>query len=333
VRTEVDTRLQQLEAWLTSLPGVNVTDIEPASADASFRRYFRVSLGSGATLVAMDAPPAHEDCGPFIAVTERLEAVGLRVPHIHAANSDAGFLLLDDLGTQAYLDKLNPETADELYSAAITALCQLQQADTTGLPVYDAALLNSELALFTDWFLGRHLSLILNDHHRQTLEAVYARLIDSALEQPSVFVHRDYHSRNLMTTEVGSPGIIDYQDAVSGPVTYDLVSLLRDCYIDWPEQRINAWVQQFVDAAVASGQLHHVTEETFQRWFDLMGIQRHLKAIGIFARLNHRDGKPGYLHDIPRTLRYVTTIAARYSHTAPLAELLTDLDVASRLTA
>lgn len=332
MNTEADARLRQLETWLTSLPGIAVTRIEPASTDASFRRYFRVVLDDSATLIAMDAPPSHEDCGPFIAVTGRLEAAGLCVPHIHASNTLEGFLLLEDLGTTSYLDRLNTNTADRLYRSAISALLQLQQADTEELPSYSAELLASELRLFTDWFLGKHLDLVLDERQQRTLETVYTQLVDNALEQPTVFVHRDYHSRNLMALDANTPGIIDYQDAVSGPLTYDLVSLLRDCYIEWPEQQIDTWVHSFVEQGVATGTFDRIPIETFQRWFDLMGIQRHLKAIGIFARLNHRDGKPGYLQDIPRTLRYITTIAPRYAQTAALTELLTDLEVRSRMT-
>ncbi len=331
MRTAVDQRLDALEQWLHMLPGLESFTLAPASADASFRRYFRVTRSDGGTLIAMDAPPEKEDCGPFIDVTRRLEAVGLTVPHIHAENHEAGFLLLDDLGSRDYLQSLDTETADALYGAAIDALLRLQRADTTALPRYDAELLRAELALFTDWFLGRHLGITLDPEQQRTIETVFAALIETALEQPRVFVHRDYHSRNLMVTEPAPPGIIDYQDAVLGPVSYDLVSLLRDCYIDWPDERVDGWMRQFLDGANEQGQLTDISPDRFRRWFDLMGVQRHLKAIGIFARLNHRDGKPGYLGDIPRTLGYVLRIGERHTETQPLVALLQQLDLPARL--
>jgi aminoglycoside/choline kinase family phosphotransferase len=321
-----DLRLQQLEQWLGELPGIGAFTMAPASADASFRRYFRITLNAGNSLIAMDAPPDKEDCHPFVDITRRLEKAGLQAPHIHAADTDQGFLLLDDLGSRDYLQSLTPATADSLYQAAITALHKIQQADYQGLPAYDASLLQNELDLFTDWFLGTHLQIDLDSRQRETLQAIYRTLIDNALQQPSVFVHRDYHSRNLMTT-AEPPGIIDYQDAVHGPLTYDLVSLLRDCYIDWPEPQVRAWALGFHQTLRDRGALEDIDEAHFMRWFDLMGIQRHLKAIGIFSRLNHRDGKPGYLQDIPRTLGYVIHISRQYTDTAALSELIDTLDI------
>ncbi len=327
----MDQRLEELKQWLATLPWLGRFDIAPASADASFRRYFRVTRADGGTLIAMDAPPEHEDCAPFIDVTQRLERADLRVPHIHARNDAAGFLLLDDLGATDYLRRLSPESADSLYGAAIDALHRLQTAETAGLPDYDEALLTAELALFTDWFLDRHLGIRLDAARQATIATVFRHLIDNALAQPRVFVHRDYHSRNLMVGDDGEPGIIDYQDAVRGPISYDLVSLLRDCYIAWPEARIEGWMRAFTDEALARGRMTAAEAARFPRWFDLMGVQRHLKAIGIFARLNHRDGKPGYLGDIPRTLDYVLRVGARHDETRPLTELLQALGVAERI--
>ncbi len=327
----MDQRLEELKQWLATLPQVGRFEIAPASADASFRRYFRVTRADGGTLIAMDAPPQHEDCAPFIDITQRLERAGLRVPHIHARNDAAGFLLLDDLGAIDYLQRLSPETADTLYGAAIDALHRLQGAETAGLPDYDEALLAAELALFTDWFLDRHLGIRLDADQQATFSTVFRRLIDNALAQPRVFVHRDYHSRNLMVGADDEPGIIDYQDAVCGPISYDLVSLLRDCYIAWPEAHVAEWMRAFTDEAVARGRMTAEEAAQFPRWFDLMGVQRHLKAIGIFARLNHRDGKPGYLGDIPRTLDYVLRVGARHDETRPLTELLQALGVAERI--
>ncbi len=329
----MDQRLDALERWLGSQAGLGRFTLAPASADASFRRYFRVFLDDGGTLIAMDAPPEKENCSPFIDVTRRLEATGLTVPHIHAENREAGFLLLDDLGATDYLQRLDDTTAERLYGAAIDALLRLQTADTTALPHYDARLLRTELDLFTHWFLDRHLGVTLDHVQQKTIEAVFAALIDNALAQPRVFVHRDYHSRNLMVTETAPPGIIDYQDAVLGPVSYDLVSLLRDCYIDWPDDRVDGWMQRFLDAAHDRGRLGDVTPARFRHWFDLMGVQRHLKAIGIFARLHHRDGKARYLGDIPRTLGYVIAIGDRYPATRPLVTLLQQLDIPARVAA
>ena len=332
MQTSRDDRLQQLENWLATEAGLGKFSIEPASADASFRRYFRLTLPNGRSFIAMDAPPQQEDCRPFIDVTQRLEDAGVNVPHVHASSIGQGFLLLDDLGKSDYLQHLTPGSVDNLYSTAIGALHKIQEANGTDLPDYDESLLQHELDLFTEWFLGIHLQLNLTPEQRQVLDDIQHLLIQNAIEQPQAFVHRDYHSRNLMVTDSPSmPGVIDYQDAVIGPITYDLVSLLRDCYIDWPEQQVNNWALQFHAQLSGNGRLHDVDEATFLRWFDLMGIQRHLKAIGIFARLNHRDGKSGYLKDIPRTLGYVLNISRRYPETNALASLLEELQIAEKL--
>lgn len=327
-----DNRLEALRQWLEQQPALDNFQIATASADASFRRYFRITVPNGKTLIAMDAPPDKEDCGPFIDVTQRLEQAGLRVPHIHAKNLRQGFLLLDDLGEQDYLQSLSNDNVDALYRPAIEALIKLQRADDRGLPRYDAALLQTEMSLFDDWFLQHHLGLTLDHQARRVLDQLHKVLIENAASQPQVFVHRDYHARNLMFEPACPPGIIDYQDAVIGPITYDLVSLLRDCYIAWPQEQVEHWALLFRDHAMACGQLGAVEESTFLRWFDLMGIQRHLKAIGIFSRLNHRDGKSGYLADIPRTLDYLEQVSRRYDETCTLATLIEELDIKARLT-
>ncbi|MCB1924759.1 MAG: phosphotransferase [Gammaproteobacteria bacterium] len=313
-------RIRQLEQWLGQACGLFGFTLEPASADASFRRYFRVTLDGGDTRIAMDAPPDKEDCRPFIDVAGRLAAAGLHVPHIHHADPAQGFMLLEDLGAESYLSALDDASVDALYADAIEALVVMQAgADAAGLPAYDEAMLQREMALFPDWLLTRHLGLQLDAGERSMLDAARAILVDNALAQPVVCVHRDYHSRNLMRLEVRNPGVIDFQDAVAGPVTYDLVSLLRDCYIAWPQARIDRWVDAYHVQARAAGLLDGVDVAQLATWFDLMGVQRHMKAAGIFARLNHRDGKPGYLADIPRTLQYIVDVGARHAPIAALA--------------
>ncbi len=297
--------------------------IKPASGDASFRRYFRVTLGNGEQQILMDAPPSHEDCRPFLDVTERLLAIGLHVPAVYAKSPEQGFLLLEDLGTEHYLDRLDTQSAGRLYGDALGALVTMQACGSdSGLPIYDDTLLRSEMSLFPDWLVFQHLGMTLSDSEQAGLALVFDLLVESALEQPRVFVHRDYHSRNLLLTHRHNPGIIDFQDAVSGPVTYDLVSLLKDCYIQWPQDQVEQWVRGYFDLALQSGVVRDKHEDPFLRWFDLMGVQRHLKATGIFARLYRRDGKPGYLGDIPRTLSYITALADRYSELESLVALI-----------
>lgn len=314
----IDQRLQQLTHWVCSERPT--ASLEPASADASFRRYFRV-FDSGSSWIAMDAPPEKESLGPFLDITQRLIQAGIHAPAVHQHSSEQGFLLLSDLGSTPYLDVLKADTCNALYGDAINVLIQLQQADSEGLPCYDKTLLGMELSLFPEWFLGKHLGITLSEVERTELNGVFDHLMQSALQQPQVFVHRDYHSRNLMQTEQYNPGVIDYQDAVLGPVTYDLVSLLRDCYIAWPEHQIRAWVKQYQSKATEQGILERVSAETFYQWFDWMGLQRHLKVLGIFARLSHRDGKQAYLKDLPLTLSYVLSVAKRYPEMASLLEL------------
>ncbi|MES9980358.1 MAG: phosphotransferase [Candidatus Thiodiazotropha sp. 6PLUC6] len=315
-------RIEQLKDWLNTLPGMDNYTFEPASGDASFRRYFRIGVVDKSYIV-MDAPPEKEDTKPFIQVAEAFEDIGLNVPHIHAKNLEQGFLLLEDLGETLYLDSLSKQTVDRLYGDALGALVTLQACGpVSGLPLYDRDLLISEMSLFSDWLIERHLNLTLSSDERQLLEKTFNELADNALQQPQVCVHRDYHSRNLMVTKSHNPGVIDFQDAVVGPVTYDLVSLLRDCYIDWSEEQVKDWAKGYFELACQSGVLSQEHEDQFLIWFDLMGIQRHLKASGIFARLNQRDGKPGYLQDIPRTLNYIVNVAGRYRSMADLVVFL-----------
>jgi len=305
-------RQAQLKYWLRNACGFADFSFAPASGDASFRRYFRIGLSDGRTLIAMDAPPDKEDCGPFVDVTERLARTGVHVPAIVAQDLEQGFLLLEDLGDDLYLGQLNEESVDRLYADALGAMLQFQRhGEVKRLPHYDQALLAREMRLFPDWLLEKHLGLDLSATERGMLEEAFQHLIANALEQPRVLVHRDYHSRNLLVCAPNNPGIIDYQDAVYGPITYDLVSLLRDCYIRWSAERVDAWVERYASQALQAGLLDQAQIVRLPAWFDLMGVQRHLKAAGIFARLNHRDGKPGYLDDIPRTLGYIVEVAQR----------------------
>lgn len=317
-------RRAALEQWLKDACQLTDYTVTVASGDASFRRYFRINLPHGATRIAMDAPPDKEDCAPFVAIAAQFAEAGLHVPEVIAQDLTQGFLLLEDLGSTHYLDVLGESNADRLYGDAMGALVSLQACGPhAGLPAYDTAMLEREMALFDDWLLGTHLGLALDAGEHAMLAQSVALLRDNALAQPQVAVHRDYHSRNLLVPPGGqSPGVIDFQDAVIGPVTYDLVSLLKDCYIAWPRVQVDAWAMAYFQLAVQSGVLRSEHEDAFLRWFDLMGAQRHLKAAGIFARLNHRDGKSGYLKDIPRTLGYIVALADRYPELAGLAGLI-----------
>ena len=327
-------RYESMLDWVQSLfPLVTPANITPASSDASFRQYFRVRHEHTSHIV-MDAPPDKEDCRPFIAVSNALCELGLQAPRVLELDLDKGFLLLSDLGSRQYLAELHETSVEPLYGDALDALGRLQlggDPDTELLPPYNAELLEREMELFREWFLGRHLGLELKDAEHKVLDRTFACLRDSALEQPRVWVHRDYHSRNLMVTERDNPGILDFQDAVVGAVTYDLVSLLRDCYIAWPRERVESWALIYRDRLQAQGMAGVGDDGQFLRWFDLMGVQRHLKAIGIFARLNSRDGKPGYLRDIPRTLGYVLDVAERYDDLADLHRLIEEREIPARL--
>lgn len=309
----MDQRLNQLTDWIRVDAHIPRFDIAPASADASFRRYFRITF-DGKTLIAMDAPPDKEDNAKYIRLAQLLQRVGAQVPEIVATNLAQGFLLITDLGSTQYLQVLNAQNATKLYGDALATLLLLQTTtleEVSLLPPYDAALLTRELGIFEEWYLGKHLGVTLSDAQRDAWQQACALLITAALEQPRVLVHRDFHSRNLMVTPQRNPGVLDFQDAVYGPITYDVVSLLRDCYIAWPLENVAVWAEQHRKNLQARGVSVNDAAQ-YRRWFDLMGAQRHLKAIGIFARLNHRDGKPGYLQDIPRTMGYVIDVCGRY---------------------
>lgn len=312
----LDNRLKELTDWVVNLYGEPV-HLQTASTDASFRRYFRVTV-AGDTRIAMDAPPEQESCDAFLAIARQLRAAGLHAPELFADDLSRGFLLLEDFGHASYLDKLADGSADSLYGDALIALQVMGQLPTAGLPRFGARMIEAEMALFRDWYLGKELALNPTDADF-CLQPLSKLLTENALVQPQVWVHRDYHSRNLMVCEP-NPGILDFQDAVIGPLTYDLVSLLKDCYIRWPRHRVEGWVADHFEQLKRTelgGALPDF--EQFLRWFDLMGVQRHMKAIGIFARLNHRDGKPGYLDDIPRCFEY---LAEQAPECQPLAQLL-----------
>lgn len=324
-----DPRLQGLHSWLASLFGATDFRVSPASADASFRRYFRVERG-GDSFIAMDAPPDKEDMHPYIRVAAMLVDVGVNAPKVLHTNEQQGYLLNTDLGSTTYLSALESGAdVEPLYQDAMSTLLKIQAGGlehARGLPNYDEALLRREISLFPDWFCGTHLHLELGSIAQQRLGAAFDVLVANALAQPRVLVHRDYHSRNLMLTlearHGANPGVLDFQDAVHGPLTYDLVSLLRDCYVAWPIERVHQWVRQYRQRAGAAGLAVGPDDSEFQRWFDLMGVQRHLKAIGIFARLWHRDGKRGYLKDIPRTLEYVRTVCGSYAELSGLGDVI-----------
>ena len=312
-----DQRLLELKDWLADF--TRPDDLRPASEDASFRRYFRLGEGAG-SLIAMDAPPPAEDCRPFVQVASYLEQMALNAPRVLQSDLERGFLLLTDLGTEQYLDRL-PDDRDALYASAVDALVVMVErgeAFREALPPYDTKLLAFEMSLFHDWLCERFLGLDFSEEEEAAWQRTVSVLVASALEQPRVFVHRDYHSRNLMVTGHETPGILDFQDAMNGPLTYDLVSLLKDCYVKWPESFVEAHARRFYEA---QSNLRSDWSE-FRRWFDLMGVQRHLKAAGIFARLNLRDGKPGYIRDIPRTLSYVTELASDYDELAFIADFI-----------
>ncbi len=320
----MDERLEAIKDWLDRSLALSSGGIAPASSDASFRRYFRVHHNNKPYIV-MDAPPENEDCDAFIRVARAFGELGLNVPQVLAQDLEKGFLLLTDLGSQQYLSVLSEQNAQGLYADALAAL-RLLQGQTQGredfLPAYDAVSLEREVRLFDEWFLTKHLGLTLTDEHHHMLAETYQFLVNAALQQPKAWVHRDYHSRNLMVCDASNPGILDFQDAVYGPLTYDLVSLLKDCYINWPRARVEKWVDVYYQQVRVELDVGGYDSQAFLRAFDLMGVQRHLKAIGIFARLNIRDGKPGYLQDIPRTLAYVLSVTAVDEALSPFGAFL-----------
>jgi len=320
-----DSRLANLTQWVIEDLGFAGASIAPASVDASFRRYFRVTQGADSYIV-MDAPPEKEDSGPFLKVARILGSLDLNVPIVLARDMARGFLLLSDLGSRQYLDALPVDgAADQLYADALRSLRTMQTAAaglSHGLPRYDRALLLREMELLPEWFLVRHLGLRLEARERAMLEGLFESLVQAAVAQPACFVHRDYHSRNLLVTVENNPGILDFQDAVWGPVTYDLASLLKDCYIAWPRARVRQWVLEYRESLLEAGFELNADAAQFMRWFDLTGLQRHIKVLGIFARLFYRDGKSQYLQDLPRVLAYVRDTALGYPEGAAFAEFI-----------
>ena len=328
-----DARLERLSAWLdghASRHALRVATLRPASNDASFRRYFRCDTDDARrpTLIAMDAPPPMEDCAPFLNAARVMREAGLSVPEVLESDLGEGFLLLSDLGTRLYSDALDDAGADALYRDASVALVRLQLASREGVfPPYDREVLLRELNLYPEWYVARHKGVDLADAERATLARAFDALIANNLAQPRVFVHRDWHSRNLMVLDGdANPGVLDFQDALHGPITYDLVSMLRDASVEWPEDRTIDWAIRHWERARAAGLPVAADFADFYRDFEWMGLQRHLKVLGIFARLSHRDGKDGYLKDLPLVWRYAHHVAMRYSVLTPLARLLERLE-------
>ncbi len=326
-----DARLDDVISWLVpikALDGSAWSQIAVASADASFRRYFRVTSDSGASAIVMDAPPPLEDVRPFLNVAQLLDDGGVYVPARIATDETRGFLLLGDMGNTTYLSALTssqPPDPQPLFADAIATLVRLQQIDPlrarTPLGRYDAALLHREINLFPEWYLDRHVGVMLTDDQKNALERVYALLISSALGQPTALVHRDYMPRNLMVTPARSPGVLDFQDAVIGPISYDVASLMRDAFLSWEEPQIIDWAARYWSQARKAGLPVREDFSEFYREMEWMGLQRHLKVLGIFARINYRDGKPKYLADTPRFVQYVRHVASRYNAFAPLLRL------------
>ncbi len=324
-----DPRLTDLKQWLARLSdvAVDIASLRPASSDASFRRYFRVDCADGSSAIVMDAPPPHEDVRPFIHVAGVFGASHVAVPVVLAQDIEQGFLLLTDLGSTTYLHQLGPGSANALYLDAIDALIQIQvYSQPQVLPEYDRALLQRELMLFPDWYVNRHLGVTLTAPQQADLDGVFDALLANNLAQPQVYVHRDYHSRNLMVLPKDNPGILDFQDAVFGPITYDLVSLLRDAYIEWDEEIVLDWTIRYWERAKRAGLPVNPDIDAFYRDFEFMGLQRHLKILGIFARLYHRDGKDAYLKDMPLVMQYTRKTAGRYKILSPLIRLLDALE-------
>ena len=320
-------RQKQLTEWLSSLYPDQPFSLAPASADASFRRYFRATFKDGSTKVVMDAPPQHEDCKPFLHIGKLFEEAGAHVPHVYAQDLTQGFLLLSDLGNTTYLQALDAGNARQLYDQAIDALIKIQLASKPDeLPPYDEALLRRELNLFPEWYISKHLGVTLSEKQQAKLEEVFARIIKNNLSQPCVYVHRDFHSRNLMVCEP-NPGVLDFQDAVYGPITYDLASLFKDAYIRWEEAEIIDWLIRYWEKARKAGLPVREDFADFYWDYEMMGAQRHLKVLGIFARLYHRDGKEGYLKDMPLVMEYLHKACERYIDLKPLLNILLELNM------
>lgn len=323
-----DKRLNALQNWLNEQLKLEFSDISPASSDASFRRYFRIQTNDE-TFIVMDAPPEHESLDEFIHADAALATLNLHAPRIHEQNHDDGFLLLEDLGTRTYLDELDEQTAEHLYSDAIDALITLQSGITsqpeTQFPLYSEKLLLDEMKLFELWYLPKHLNKTLSSKQLDILHDTYKVLIDHAISQPQTWVHRDYHSRNLMITKQNNPGIIDFQDMVIGGITYDLVSLFKDCYIEWPREKVINWVKEYYEKASNKLGFINISEQALIKYFDFMGVQRHLKILGIFCRLFYRDKKAQYLNDLPLTKKYLMETCADYNELIPLLDILKNI--------
>jgi N-acetylmuramate 1-kinase len=324
-----DVRRDAAQAWvagkLSTELGAAPFSFTPASADASFRRYWRATLADGRSYVVMDAPPEQEDCRPFVRVAQMLHQAGVNAPQVLAQELSQGFLLLTDLGTRTYLDELSDNNAAALFADAIDALLRWQLATRPNeLPPYDEALLRREMNLFPEWYVGRHLRKELSQAQKAVLENIFQLLVQSALAQPVVYVHRDYMPRNLMVCEP-NPGVLDFQDAVVGPITYDVVSLVRDAFLSWDEERVLDCAARYWEKAKRARLPVAGDFGEFWRAFEWMGLQRHLKVLGIFARINYRDGKPKYLADTPRFIGYARLVSQRYRELAPLARLLDEL--------
>ncbi|OGT41273.1 MAG: hypothetical protein A3F13_05380 [Gammaproteobacteria bacterium RIFCSPHIGHO2_12_FULL_40_19] len=317
-----DSRLTALHHWASTLFPDAIFSVVPLAGDASFRRYFRVNSGDQ-TFVAMDAPPQLENCQPFVAIAKTFEQSTVRFPRIFSIDLQQGFLLLSDFGDRQLLPVLNDETADVLYRTAIDVLCDMQQCRDVlnyKLPHFDDDLFWREFEIFRTWYVKKHMNYTLSVDDENQLKNTYQCLIDSATAQPVVFVHRDYHSRNIMLCDDSALGILDFQDAVWGPITYDLISLLRDCYIVWTDHQVQQWAAYFFQKN--KNQLRDVDFLTFMKWFDWMALQRHLKCLGIFSRLHYRDHKHGYLKEMPRVLNYVMSVCDRYPELSGLTKLL-----------
>jgi len=329
-----DQRLVMLTDWIATLSefALQLDSLRPASADASFRRYFRINDVAGISYILMDAPPPSEDVRPFIQVAELLQETGVTVPQIYASHPEHGFLLLSDLGQVMYSHLLNQDTAHQLYMDAIASLIQIQghhQPETLAdkaIPEYDRAMLLQELKLFPEWYIGKHLGATLTEAQQLSLDKVFEQILANTLAQPQVLVHRDYHSRNLMVMKEGNPGILDFQGAVLGPITYDLVSLLRDAYIEWDEEQVLDWAIRYWEQARKLGLPINSDIDSFYRDFEFMGLQRHLKILGIFSRLSYRDGKSAYLNDLPLVVSYVRKTAQRYNTLIPLLRILDEIE-------
>ena len=328
-----DNRLQQINAWLESQKGpwgLKTSTLKPASADASFRRYFRLECDhpEHSALIVMDAPPDKEALGPFVQVAKLLQNAGLNVPTVLAENYAEGFLLLSDLGTKTYLDSIDKKNAKQLYGDASDALIKMQLASRPHvLPPYDAATLQREMDLFEEWYLKRHHQTPLDQKEQADLGTIFTLIKENNVAQTQVYVHRDYHSRNLMCTDQNNPGVLDFQDALYGPITYDAVSLWRDAYIEWSEEEVIDFLIDYWERARKVGLGVPNDFADFYRDFEWMGLQRHLKILGIFARLYHRDGKESYLKDIPLVLKYVRAVASRYSALKPLLRILDRIEI------